>query len=188
MVYMQKQVILLHGTDGNPDNFWFPYIKNNIDKTKYKVIAPQLPNPDKPDIKTWLPFTLNNFSFTQDTILVGHSAGCPLILSILENINTTIEKAILVSGFCKPLDSDPEPILQPSYDWEKIKLHSKRFIFINSVNDPWGCDDKQGRCMFDKLGGELIIRSDQGHMGSGYFNQPYEEFPLLKALIETKIP
>ncbi len=49
---MKTQVILFHGTDGNPDNFWFPYIKNNLDPAKYRVLAPQLPDPDKPDINT----------------------------------------------------------------------------------------------------------------------------------------
>lgn len=57
-------------------------------------------------------------------------------------------------------------------------------IFINSDNDPWGCDDKQGRKMFDKLGGTLIIRHD-GHMGSEKFNQPYREFPLVVKLVEV---
>jgi len=30
---------------------------------------------------------------------MGHSAGCPLILSILENIKIKIHKAILVAGY-----------------------------------------------------------------------------------------
>jgi uncharacterized protein len=56
---------------------------------------------------------------------------------------------------------------------------------INSIDDPWGCNDQQGIFMFEKLDGDLIIRSDQGHMGSNKFNQPYKIFPLLKCLIEN---
>jgi uncharacterized protein len=182
-----KKVILFHSTGGTPNHFWFPFIKRQLPKDKYKVRAPQLPNKDNPDINEWFPFALDKYSFDENTILVDHSAGCPLILSILENIDSKIEKAILVSGFSKPLDEDPEPILQNSYNWKKIKSNCKSFVFINSVNEPWGCNDEQGRNMLDKLGGDLIIRSDQGHMGSESFNQPYKEFPLIVSLIENKL-
>ena len=179
-----KQIIVLHGTGGTPKHFWFPYLKKSLPQNKYQVRIPQLPNTNRPDIKEWLPFVLEKFNFNNNTILVGHSAGCPLILSILENIDVKISKAILVAGFIESLDNDPEPILQSEYKWTTIKKHSERFVFVNSVNDPWGCNDMQGVKMFDKLGGDLIIRADQGHMGSDKFNQPYREFPLVKFLIE----
>ena len=41
--------------------------------------------------------------------------------------------------------------------------------------------------MFDNLGGELIIRHGEGHMGSDSFNQPYKEFPLLANIIKSYI-
>lgn len=179
-----KNVSIFHGTAGTPSHFWFPYLRENLESSNVKVWLPQLPDTDIPDIEKWLPFALENGSYDKETILVAHSAGCPLILSILEKIDVTIDKAILVAGFIETLDSNPDPILQSSYDWEKIKVNCKNFYFINSDNDPWGCDDKAGRKMFDKLGGDLIIRHHQGHMGSDTFNQPYKEFPLLLKLIE----
>jgi len=182
-----NNVIIFHGTGGAPNHFWFPYLKNSLSPEKFKVSIPQLPNPDKPDLKELLPFVLKNFKFTKDTILVGHSSGCPLILSILENIDIEIKKSILVAGFCKALSNDPNPtpILQDKYDWREIRKHSKQFVFINSINDPWGCNEKQGAIMQEKLGGDLVIRSDQGHMGSDKFNQPYKEFPMVKFFIEN---
>ena len=65
----------------------------------------------------------------------------------------------------------------------KIKSNVKDIIFINSDNDPWGCDDKEGYYMFENIGGTLIVRHGEGHMGSNDFNQPYKEFPLLEKLI-----
>jgi hypothetical protein len=41
--------------------------------------------------------------------------------------------------------------------------------------------------MFDKLGGTLIIKSGEGHMGSDSFNQPYKEFPLIITLVKDKL-
>ena len=174
------KVIILHGTGCSPDLYWYPYIKENLENKGYDVWAPDLPNSDEANLNDWLPFVLENGNIDENTILIGHSAGSPLILSILENIDFKIKQAILVSGFLN-LDSK---IIQTSYNWDKIKSNIDDIIFINSDNDPWGCDDKQGRKMFDKLGGTLIIRHGEGHMGSSSFNQPYTEFPFLLRLIK----
>lgn len=179
-----KNAILLHGNNCSPKSYWFPYLKEKMEKKGYEVWVPQLPYADKPNIKNWLPFVLKQGKFTSETVLIGHSSGAPTILSILENINIKIKKAILVAGFTTQLGKNPDPILQNKYNWKKIKNHCKDFVFINSDNDPWGCDDKQGRKMFDKLSGMLIILHE-GHMGSDSFKQPYKEFPLLEKLLEV---
>ena len=176
---MATNIIIFHGTGCSSDFYWYPYIKENLEKRGYKVFVPNLPNPDEAKLEEWLSYVLNNLKITKDTILIGHSAGSPLILSILENINFKIKQAILVAGFLE-LDSN---ILQSSYNFEKIRSNVQDIIFINSVNDPWGCDDMQGRKMFDKLGGTLII-NNEGHMGSTTYNQPYKEFPFLLNLIK----
>lgn len=181
-----KNVSIFHGTGGTPGHFWFPYLKDNLEIQGYLVWVPQLPDTDTPDIKKWLPFVQEHGSFDQESVLVGHSAGCPLILSLLETLDKPVHQVILVAGFTEPLDENPEPILQDSYDWKKIKSNVKRLYFINSDNDPWGCDDKAGKKMFDNLGGNLIIRHGEGHMGSGKFNQPYKEFPLVLKIIEAE--
>jgi len=175
------KVIVLHGTGSNPESYWHPYIKEKLEAKGYNVSIPVLPNAEEADIKKGLPFILENETFDEKTILIGHSSGCPLILSVLENINCTIKQSILVSGFVDTLNSKA---LQKSYNWGKIKSNCNDFVFINSDNDPWGCDDTQGRKMFDKLGGTLIIRQGEGHMGSNKFNQPYKEFPFLLSLIK----
>ena len=133
-------------------------------------------------------------SYNNETLIIGHSSGCPLILSILENIDVKINKAVLVAGYArqlgkmensslKKLEKDAESILLEKYDWMKIKENAKDIIFINSDNDPWGCDDKEGLYMFRHLGGTLIIRHGEGHMGSDKFKQPYKQFPLLEKLL-----
>lgn len=179
-----KNAIILHGTGGTPKSYWFPNIKQFLEKKGYDVWIPQLPTPNHPDLKIQLPFLLESDKINGGTILIGHSAGCPLILSILENIDFKINKAILVSGFYTPLDNDPEPIVQEKYDWKKIKKNCKEFIFINSDDDPWGCNQKQAQGMFDNLGGTMILRHGEGHMGSDHYNQPYNKFPLLEKIIE----
>jgi predicted alpha/beta hydrolase family esterase len=124
--------------------------------------------------------------YDKDTVLIGHSAGAPLILSVLENITTPVRLAILVAGYARPKGEkmEEEKILQDSYNWSKIMKNCREFVFINSDNDPWGCNDVEGRHMFDHLGGTQIIKHGEGHMGSDTFKQPYKEFPLLVKLVE----
>ncbi len=183
---IMKNAIIVHGTGGTPDSFWLPSIKKFLENEGYKVWVPQLPDSDTPNLKTQLPFILGG-EFNSETIMIGHSAGCPLILSVLENIRVKIHKVILVAGFCRPTGKDKQQdilLLQKKYNWEKIKNNAFNFVFINSDNDPWGCNDKEGYYMFKKIGGDLIIKKNEGHFGSDVFNQPYRNFPLLEKLLE----
>lgn len=183
-----KNVVLFHGTGGRPDLFWFPWLRVKLERNGIPVWAPQLPDAERADIAVWLPFALENGTYSNETILVGHSAGGPLILGVLESLNVVVDRAILVAGYAEMLkQNEPLPILKASYDWERIRARCKNFVFINSDDDPWGCDDKKGRYMFDRLGGTLIIPHGQGHMGSLSYNQPYSTFPLLWAFINCDI-
>lgn len=177
-----KKALIFHGTDCTPSDFWYTWLGQQLEARGYSVEIPSYPEINHEPIAKFLPKVLQSHTFDGETILVGHSAGGPLLLSILEVINTVIPQAILVAGFSKELSNDHNPILQSTYDWDRIKTHVKDIYFINSTNDPWGCNDKQGRIMFDHLGGTQIIKND-GHFGSTTHHQPYKEFPLLERLI-----
>ncbi len=178
-----KNAIIFHGTDCKPKDYWYEWLKAELEKAGHRVELPHYPDINHIPIEQFLPNVLNNHNFDEDTVLIGHSAGGPLLLSILENIKVQIKQAILVAGYSMRLPGEEkDPVLQKKYGWDTIKQNVKDIIFINSVNDPWGCDAKQGGVMFDKLGGTQIIRND-GHFGSTAYNQPYPDFLLLKALV-----
>ncbi len=169
-----KNVIIFHGTDCSPNDeyYWYTWLEDELKKNGYDVDVPHYPEINHEDIATFLPKVLEHHEFNKETILVGHSAGAPLILSILERLNTRVKLSLLVAGYSMRLEGETnDPVLQSSYDWLKIKESSKDFVFINSVDDPWGCDDKQGRIMFDKLGGIQIVKNE-GHFGSRSQNLP----------------
>ncbi len=179
---MSKKAIIFHGTDGTPADFWYQWLSDQLQEAGYAVEVPSYPEINHEPIDIFLPKVLSSHTFDEETILIGHSAGATLILSILENIEAPIPKAFLVASFVKPLPDGENPILQKSYDWEKIKTQVADIYFVNSVNDPWGCNDVQGRYMFDKLGGTQVIRNE-GHFGSSTNTQPYPTFPLLRGMI-----
>ena len=127
----------------------------------------------------FLPTVLASHAFHEETTLVGHSGGAALLLAILEHIDTRISQAILVAGYATRPNTSEEPVLQETYDWERIRSHVRDLYFVNSVHDPYGCDAAQGRSMFDRLGGTQIIR-DEGHFGD--VDDPYTSFELLDRL------
>jgi hypothetical protein len=180
-----KNAIILHGTKDKNTDFWFPYLKEKLEEKGFTVWLPQLPNSEVPNLRDNMSFVLENGTFTKDTVLIGHSSGAQLILSVLGELKTPIKQAVLVSGFAKELRATPEHEKNVlDFKWDQIKGKSNQFIFINSDNDPWTCDDTQGRIMLNQLGGIQIIMHGEGHMGSTYFNQPYKEFPILACLIQ----
>ncbi len=180
-----KNAILLHGTGDSPDSFWLPYAKAELEKRGYEVWAPQLPDHENPNLEIQLPYVLQHGIFNSETVIIAHSAGCPLTVAVLEKISTKIKQAILVAGFVKPIGKleNFKSIIKENYNWKIIQENVEDFILINSDNDPWGCDDIQGRYLLDHIGGTLIIRHGEGHMGSNTFKQPYKEFPFLIKLI-----
>ncbi len=178
-----RNAIIFHGTDDNPNRYWYKWLGKELEKEGYTVTIPHNTTINKESIDTLLPKVLKQHTFDSETLLVGHSAGGPLILSILENIDVQIAKAVLVAGYCThPDDQMDDPVLQETYDWEKIRQNVQEIIFINSVNDPWNCNDAQGRMMFDHLGGTQVILND-GHFGSIPKGQVYDTFPLLKTVV-----
>ena len=186
MKVVMKNVVILHGTGETRDSFWFPWLTKELIKKGHTVSLPQLPDADDPDLKKWLPVALKE-SFTPETVLIGHSAGGPLQLSVLESIDVRIKQAILIAGYARPVAPkyEPQKILQDNYNWEKIKNNVAEIIFINSDNDQWGCTDIEGRFMLDSVGkGKLIVMKGEAHMGSDRFKQPYKEFPLIMKLID----
>jgi uncharacterized protein len=176
-----RKAILFHGTSAHPDVVWLPWLRKRLTERGYAVEAPHYASLNVEPIATFLPRVLANHSFDANTVLVGHSGGAALLLAILEHIDTTVDQAILVAGYCTSPNNQDEPVLQDSYDWAAIRANVRDLYFINSREDPYGCDDKQGRAMFDRLGGTQIVRDD-GHFGD--IDQPYESFELLDRLID----
>lgn len=117
---------------------------------------------------------LANHDFNEHAVLVGHPGGTALLLALLEHIDATVAQAILVAGYCTQPNTEDEPVLQDNYDWAAIKTHVRDLYFINAPHDPYGCDNKHGRAMFERLGGTPIIHDD-GHFGDhlfGHFQLP----------------
>ena len=173
---MNRSAIIFHGTGANPDVCWLPGLRHRLTERGYAVEAPHYPGLNVEPIETFLPKVLANHTFDAGTVLVGHSGGAALLLALLEHLDVTVAQAVLVAGYATEPNESEEPVLQQAYDWPAIRSHVRDLVFLNSPGDPYGCDDRQGRAMFDRLGGTLIIR-DGGHYDD------LDAFDLLDRLI-----
>jgi predicted alpha/beta hydrolase family esterase len=177
---MAKSAIIFHGTGGSPDVIWLPWLAARLRERGYAVTVPHYPYVNVEPVATFLPRVLADQNFDEQTVLVGHSGGAALLLALLQHLDVTVAQAVLVAGYCTRPNDEEEPVLQDAYDWDAIRAHVRDIWFINSVNDPYGCDAGQGRAMFDRLGGTQIVRNE-GHFGD--WNQPFPTFDLLDRII-----
>lgn len=185
-----KNALILHGTDSNSHEHWFPWLKEKLEHKGYKVWVPNLPHSNIPNIQTYNTFiNSKNWKYDENTVLIGHSSGAVAILGILQNLpqGVIIDTVILVSTFKDDLgwDTLKELFLEP-FIFSEIKKHAKHFILIHSDNDPY-CPLEHAKYLSEKLGGKLIVLAGKGHFNKKN-GEDYTEFPeLLQILTENHL-
>ena len=162
-----KNALILHGTNADSSQNWFPWLKGELKKIGYKVWVPDLPHAEKPNIQRYNEFIFGkkDWEFNSKSIIIGHSSGAVAILGLLQELpeRVAVSKCFLVGSFIDDLGRDDlkELFLKP-FDFEKIKQHSKEIIFIHSEDDGT-CPLDHAKFLAKKLDGKLIVKKDQGH-------------------------
>lgn len=182
-----KNALILHGTGNNSKGNWFPWLKKELESKGWKVWLPNLPDSDAPNIDKYNDFIFSNHSwqFDEKSIIVGHSSGAVAILGLLQNLpdEVVVDTCILVGSFKDKLGDDNfAGLFKEPFDFENIKKHSKKIIFIHSDNDPY-CPLEGAEYLARQLGGELIVMKGQGHFNLE-ISLKYKEFPKLLEIIE----
>lgn len=185
------KILLLHGTGGNHESSWFPWLKAELEMLGHDVWVPDLPQADTPSIKRYNKFLLDrNWDF-DNSIIVGHSSGSVAIMGLLTELpkDVTINTAILIGTFTERLSDSPswgmlKELFTEPFDYEAIRQKAKQFIFIHSEDDPY-CPIEQAEEVHAKLGGEFIRYTDKGHF-SRHLDPQFEKFPELLELIKQK--
>jgi predicted alpha/beta hydrolase family esterase len=175
-----SKFLILHGTDGSPKSNWFMWLKGILVGQGHAVWLPQLPDAAAPNAKTYTDFLLSNsdFTFDEDTIIIGHSSGAVEALHLLQHLpdGATIKASILVSAFKDDLGWDSlKGLFVEPLDFDTIKSHCANFTFIHSDDDPY-CPLEHAEYLTLKTGGELIVFEGQGHFNTELGPQ-YKQFP-----------
>ncbi len=190
---MVKRVFVVHGWDGHPEEGWFPWLKQELEKRGFNVQVPQLPDPENPRIKSWVPALAKVVGTpNEETYFVGHSMGCQTIARYLESLpeNVNVGGVVFVAGFFKRLtglEDDPKVQatdkhwLESPLDFKKVKSHLIKSIAIFSDNDPYVPLDNQDDFR-DKLGAEIVVEHDKDHFSG---SQGFSEIPsVLEAVLK----
>lgn len=177
-----KRAFLIHGWTGSPEKGWFPWLKKELEKNNFTVIAKLMPLPDAPVMQEWVEY-LKELVGTGDeeTFFVGHSLGCITILRYLETLpeNEKTGGAVLVAGFTDNIGSkELSNYFTSPIDWKKINSRCKKFVAINSDNDK-EVSLKYGYIFKEKIGAKLIIEH-KGHMA----DDTLELESLLNSILE----
>ena len=131
---------IIHGVYADPDANWFPWLKQELEKSGFEVIVPKFPTPLDQSLESWFrAFSNYENKINEETVLIGHSLGAAFILNYLERTNKKIKAAILVAGFHKLLGSKYDEInktfIDKDFDWNKIKNNCNKFFVFASDND-----------------------------------------------------
>jgi len=167
-----KKVYIIHGWDGSPEEGWFPWLKNELEKNGFQVQIPTMPESAEPKIEAWVLYLSKIISdVDENTFFVGHSIGCQTILRYLEGlpINKKIGGVIFVAGWFTLMNLNTEgekeiaqPWLETPIDFEKVKQHTKNFFALFSDND--GVVPQNNRELFEeRLGAKTAIEHRRGH-------------------------
>lgn len=178
--------LILHGTNASPDDNWFMWLKGKLIGKGHQVWLPHLPNSKEPNSETYANFLLSNKDFVIDseTVIIGHSSGAVETLRLLEKIDVTIKAAILVSAFKDDLGWGAlAGLFQSPFDFETIKLHCDKFIFVHSDNDPY-VPLEHAEYLSERLNAELTIVEGQGHFNTES-SPDYKQFPQLIEILRS---
>ena len=138
-INMRPNYILIHGFEGSPDRNFFPWLKKQLKSNGCKVSVPKLPDPDNPEVMEQVRYVIETEEYNEDTIIVGFDLGAAIALKVLEQIDETILRLVLVSGFHKPIYPESLKPYNKTLDWrfdyEKIKNHVIEIIVLQDNND-----------------------------------------------------
>jgi uncharacterized protein len=174
-------VFIIHGTGGNPEGNWFPWLKGKLSEKGHEVIVPKFPIHEKQFLDSWKrEFENYKRKISKETILIGHSLGVAFILNILESISQKINASFLVAGFVGKIgisrfDELNKTFTQRKFNWERIRSNCNNFCVISSSDDPYVQLEK-GEELAKNLHTKLTVLERAGHINS---DSGYIEFDFL---------
>lgn len=186
--------VILHGTMGNPDENWFPWLATELEKLGHKTIRPILPTPEGQTPDNWIEeiskATQSLGGPDEKTIFVAHSMSPLAVCLYLELIKRRVGGAFFVSGFAEryawpdPFPKLNNPFVDKKIDWQKVKKNCQKVVCFAGDNDPYVPMDMARR--FSELCGakDFVIISGGGHLSA---SSGYKTFPMLLEVIKKEV-
>jgi hypothetical protein len=196
MIFLNKMnVVILHGTLGNPDSNWFPWLSSELEKLGVNTIRPKLPTPEDQNPENWIKViseAVENLGGPgKEIIFVAHSMSPLAVCHYLEKIRISVGGAFFVSpfyqmpdGIIEPYKTLNKPFIDRKIDWTKVRKNCNNIVCFTGDNDPYiPLDIQKG---FAKLchAKEHLIISKGGHLNAEF---GFTTFPLLLEKIKAEL-
>lgn len=183
-----KNIFIIHGLGGHPQENWFPWLKRELEGEGNHVVVPRFPHPFEPQLSEWLEhFKQYREQVSEKTILIGHSLGVTFILRFLERTDIHVDSCFLVAGAIEPMGNDFDPFVanffEGGYQWETIRGRSCSFAVFHADNDPY-IPLSQAQKITRELHADFHLIPGGSHLneGAGYF-----EFSFLLQEVERRL-
>jgi len=179
------KVIFIHGNGGcSPDDNWFPYLKEELEKLGVPVVAHQFPDAYLARASYWLPFLKNELKADEHSIIVGHSSGALAAMRFAET--NKLLGSILIATMHTDLGIKSEKLsgyFDTPWNWQAIKDNQQWIVQFASTDDPW-IPISESRFVHGKLNSQHHEFTNQGHFGGDRYKK---DFPQLVAVIKRKL-
>ncbi len=175
-----KKVVIVHCWEGYPEYCWYPQTKWELEEKGFRVEVPEMPETNTPKLSLWLTKlkeTIGNPD--EELFLIGHSVGCITIMRYLEGLEEgqRVGGVVFVAGFTDDLGYEElANFYETPLDFEKIRGRAKKFVAINSDNDPY-VSIKYAEEFRVKLGASVIIKHEFGHFSGTEENERVTSLP-----------
>lgn len=186
------KVVIVHGSneseadayEGGRENtrHFHPWLKEQLEKKSIEISCELYPKDWNPSYTAYREiFEKNNID--EETVLVGHSAGCGFILKWLNETRTKVKKVILVAPYVTGNDNyEPLKELYITNFKNNMKEYFDELIIFYSEDD-MGAVVHDAKFVHKKLGGNLIRFENRGHFTLSHLGT--EEFPeLLREILK----
>jgi len=185
-----SNVFIFHGTEGYPEENWFPWLKGELEKLGCQVFVPQFPSPPglPAAVAEWFSVLKDYEKYiNEETILIGHSLGGVFALRLLEKLSHPVKAVFLTGtpvGILPLLNYDRDNSFSGfSFDWPAIKSKASNFVVFHSDNDPY-VSLGNGEELARKLGVGLSFIPGAGHFNAKAGYLKFEElFKKVKEIL-----
>ncbi|MCL4550133.1 MAG: alpha/beta hydrolase [Bacteroidetes bacterium] len=180
-MHKKFSAIIIHGSFGDPNENWFPWLDKELTKIGVSCIRPQLPTPTGQYLENWEKiFWANIKSIDENTILIGHSLAPAFILNILQQIKKPVFSTILVSPFIRKLglpefDRVNISFIKGPFNWLRIIKNAGKIRIFVGDNDPY-VPYVAVQEVASKLNAKISVIHNGGHLNA---EAGFTKFPLL---------
>lgn len=200
--------VIFHGTYGNSEGNWFPYLRKQLELIDQEVLVPQFPvedwdqitklgekkaKPKNQTLSNWLDFfkknVLKEIKNDKQLVFIGHSLSPVFILHAVSMFNLKLDCGIFVCPFFQlpkaiwQIDLVNRGFYKNDFDFVKLKKLIPSSYVLYSDNDPY-VNPKYPLDFASKIGSNVIMVKGAKHFNA---ENKFFSFPLVYELCKTRL-